>query len=472
MRLLRIACLCFWVAAAHGICRGQSLCAVSLLDADPSAHELVKKILEKLVQKPGTILVFTSTDPQVIQRHGAVSSDCPMGNGLQRWIVYDPEVISDPSGRDFALAHETAHHLNRHVLSGDTLTKQQELEADQYAARYLTILGWSKERLLHALDELNLPKQATTDYPSLDERKAAVIAGYEAVAQATTKQSAHGFDSAAAAAIAKPLKPLLLWSTLVHPPQPADWNDCGKPGTDSIDFTTSEESAWLYYSFDSGSTGNEGAVEWISPSGTVYSRQPFTTSAPSTGCYRWFLSIRGFPPSAMPGSWEVRIVYNGLEIGRREFTIKPPGAHSANSNDGTPEGLHSYRPVESDPQRFLANKMQTVVRRTPGQDHVHFWVKFTVPEMPPPLPTQPPKMTDFYVISFEVSRAVPNSPTQFVPNVVPSQYGHWKSGDEVKLEFDLPIALSDSSQGWTVRFCIGEPLRCAPGPNLLLGEPI
>lgn len=308
MWFLRIFCLCVVAVVVPVLCSGQDkpfdLCGVSVLAADPSAQTLVEQILHKLVQKAGTILVFASTDPQVAARRGAVSSECPMGNGEQRWIVYDPEVIPVGEGLDFALAHETAHHMNRHVLNGDTRTKQQELEADEYAARYLTLLGWDQTRVLKAVDGLKLPNEAIGGYPSLDERKAAVIAG--------CREASAGYS-----------KPSLLWSNLVHAPQPADWNNCARPAADIKEFTPSDESVWLYYSFETGSNGRDGTVEWISPGGAVYMRDKFTIPAPATGCYRWFVGIRGDPMSMTPGPWEVRIVYDGIEIGRRAFSIKP-----------------------------------------------------------------------------------------------------------------------------------------------------
>jgi hypothetical protein len=111
-----------------------------------------------------------------------------MSNGLQRWIVYDPGVIVVGPTLEFALAHETAHHMNRHVLNGEPHTKEQELEADEYAARYLTMLGWDDKRLVEALDGLKLQQTASPEYPSLNERKAAVIAGYGAITDIISDQ--------------------------------------------------------------------------------------------------------------------------------------------------------------------------------------------------------------------------------------------------------------------------------------------
>jgi hypothetical protein len=155
-----------------------NVCRVTVHAADPSAEKIVEQILQLQITKPDTILVFTSTDPGLVAASGAASGVCSMANGEQRWIVYDPEVISAPAELEFALAHEVAHHVNQHLTNGDPHTKEQELEADEYAARYLTRLGWDKENLFDALDGLKLPLLATGGYPSRDERRAAVLAGF------------------------------------------------------------------------------------------------------------------------------------------------------------------------------------------------------------------------------------------------------------------------------------------------------
>jgi len=102
-----------------------------------------------------------------------------MGGGIERWIVYDPNVIGNDAAREFAFAHELAHLFNDDPVSSISWTKEQELQADYYGARYLTSLGWSIERLLGALNDLKLPNEGTQGYPSLDERRAKVRKGYD-----------------------------------------------------------------------------------------------------------------------------------------------------------------------------------------------------------------------------------------------------------------------------------------------------
>jgi hypothetical protein len=181
-------------AAASNVCAGQKeafdACAVAKVPADKQASGLVEQIFQKLAQPPGTIFVFASTDKELADRSGAAAGDCTVGNGMERWIVYTPEVLPPGPGRDFALAHETAHHLARHLLHGThVLTKQDELQADTYGARWLTMLGWDDQQLLDALKGLNLPLTSEGGYPSFDERKKAVMEGYSEAADVISNRN-------------------------------------------------------------------------------------------------------------------------------------------------------------------------------------------------------------------------------------------------------------------------------------------
>jgi hypothetical protein len=107
-----------------------------------------EKIQDAVGIYPGTILLYASSAQLVKDRSGALSIECPGGAGLERWIIYDPELIQGEA-LYFAFAHETAHHLNNDPMSGETPSRQQELRADGYAARYLARppLNWTSQRL-------------------------------------------------------------------------------------------------------------------------------------------------------------------------------------------------------------------------------------------------------------------------------------------------------------------------------------
>jgi hypothetical protein len=170
-----------WVAVglASGACLAQEICGVPKHGPSADALGTFEKIQGAVGIEPGTILLYASSDSLVKSRSGAVSIECPAGGGVERWIVYDPDLLKGDA-LYFALAHETAHHLNSDPISGETPGKQQELRADYFAALYLTKppLNWSSQRLVQALSALPLPTDAKGGYPSIEERRAQVNEGY------------------------------------------------------------------------------------------------------------------------------------------------------------------------------------------------------------------------------------------------------------------------------------------------------
>ncbi|HEV2326504.1 MAG TPA: hypothetical protein VGS10_21375 [Terracidiphilus sp.] len=130
------------------------------------------------------ILLYVSHDPGLKNFGGAMSFQCPIDNheiynAIENWTVYDPDLIHGDAARDFVFAHEIAHHLSGDTSSDQPRSKQLELRADYNGAKYLIQLGWTKARLQHALDLLDLPQGPQLDYPTLEERKAAVEAATE-----------------------------------------------------------------------------------------------------------------------------------------------------------------------------------------------------------------------------------------------------------------------------------------------------
>ena len=163
------------------VCLAGDLCGVSKRPLGAPAVTAFENIAQAVGFRQDTILLFESSDPRVKNRGGAASDECPGANGTERWILYDPELIDSNLALYIALAHETAHHINHDLLSGDELRKLQELEADRFAAMSLAKppLAFTKEELLQGLNALPLPKGAKGGYPSLEERRAQISQGYD-----------------------------------------------------------------------------------------------------------------------------------------------------------------------------------------------------------------------------------------------------------------------------------------------------
>jgi formylglycine-generating enzyme required for sulfatase activity len=178
---MRIVKLYIIAGFASCLCLAGDLCGVSKRAPSPSAIAAFENIARAVGFQANTILVFASSDPKVKERSGAASDECNGANGAERWILYDPELITGDLALYIALAHETAHHINHDLLSGDEPSKRQELEADRFAAISLAKppLSFTKDQLLQGLNALPLPKETKGGYPTLEERRAQVSQGYD-----------------------------------------------------------------------------------------------------------------------------------------------------------------------------------------------------------------------------------------------------------------------------------------------------
>lgn len=175
---MNISRQCALLCLTGHLCFCQDLCDIPKLRASTEASAALDRIIVVVGFNPGSVLLYESSDAKVKQKGGAMSLACNIATGTERWIVYDPNSIMSDLARDFVFAHETAHHINFQPLLGMGWSKEQELEADYYAAEYLTRMNWDKKKLLDALDQLNLPVGSQGGYPSLEERQARVIKGY------------------------------------------------------------------------------------------------------------------------------------------------------------------------------------------------------------------------------------------------------------------------------------------------------
>jgi formylglycine-generating enzyme required for sulfatase activity len=183
---VKIACLLIVATFGAHLCLAQEVCGIVTRGPASGAVSAFEQIQAAVGLEPGSILLFASSDQRVKDRSGALSIQCPQGNGFQRWILYDPDLISGDLALYFALAREIAHQVNNHPMSGAPPSKQQELSADGFAARYLTRppFNWSSEKLLQALDALPSPKEAS-GYPSREERRAQFLERYRETASLT-----------------------------------------------------------------------------------------------------------------------------------------------------------------------------------------------------------------------------------------------------------------------------------------------
>jgi tetratricopeptide (TPR) repeat protein len=113
-----------------------------------------------------------------------------------RYILYDPEFMNALSKQNswsnyFILAHEVGHHVNGHALdiilyATDTVdsislseSRQQELEADEFAGFVLAKLGATFEQTISDLDKYSSDDDDTySTHPNKTKRLKAIKKGY------------------------------------------------------------------------------------------------------------------------------------------------------------------------------------------------------------------------------------------------------------------------------------------------------
>jgi formylglycine-generating enzyme required for sulfatase activity len=180
---LRPQNLLFWIALAIApACAAQAqLCELITKNqgfAPPAAPEDYAFLdrVGKVIGTPTEVRLFPTPSSLVSKR--AAAQLCGPGQ-TERWVFYDGAYFNSLSvnARNFALAHEIAHHV-----AGDSLisslgswTPEMELRADSSAAFWLTRLGVTRVQLLQAFDELAFPVESVGGYPTRAERRKNVL---------------------------------------------------------------------------------------------------------------------------------------------------------------------------------------------------------------------------------------------------------------------------------------------------------
>ncbi len=149
--------------------------------ASSDAENAVSRIVGAAGIKPN-FKVVASDDPSVANAAAMVDD-----KGSTRYILYAPKFMNSVSASGKTswaalgiLAHEIGHHLNGHTMARGQLTadasRQQELDADEFAGVQLARLGASQPDALSML--AGVPDQDTYTHPRRSARVEAVRRGW------------------------------------------------------------------------------------------------------------------------------------------------------------------------------------------------------------------------------------------------------------------------------------------------------
>ncbi len=196
--------LAIWLSAAT-VCLAQEpsvvdYCTIQDTKNAPSqVYDFVSE-LAALVPFNGQNYWVLETRAELVRQRKAVAVLCA---GYQNWILYDPDWMAasikraqSDLPRKLALAHEIAHHVagdtsDQSAWDGGLWGTDKERIADRTAGTWLARLKVPEQDVLRAFDALDLPELGP-GYPSLIERRKAVLEGYRAGVSVTTTDNGAG----------------------------------------------------------------------------------------------------------------------------------------------------------------------------------------------------------------------------------------------------------------------------------------
>lgn len=106
----------------------------------------------------------------------------------------------------------------------------------------------------------------------------------------------------------------------------ASTGSCTLPPAKSA-FLTTDTAVWFDFNYSGGSAGDIWFVEWYAPDGSLYITDNFTQNGTGGGyCYEYYMSIAGYGPSHLPGTWKAQASWRGQVIASNQFTISQPAS--------------------------------------------------------------------------------------------------------------------------------------------------
>ena len=101
---------------------------------------------------------------------------------------------------------------------------------------------------------------------------------------------------------------------------------CSVP-TASTTFLTTDQTVYLWFNITGANAGDVPSATWYSPNGAVYTSSSWNPVASAGSWCFWLpMAIAGNPPASTPGSWSVRVSWNGSAVFTLSFTIAAPSA--------------------------------------------------------------------------------------------------------------------------------------------------
>ncbi|MEP7270044.1 MAG: hypothetical protein ABI882_00990 [Acidobacteriota bacterium] len=116
-------------------------------------------------------------------------------------------------------------------------------------------------------------------------------------------------------------------------------DQCAPPAA-KTSFASSDVRAYHWVLAAGAKIGDLVRWEFVQPNGTVYFSTEYTVVFDGSVCFWASINIAGAQAAALPGNWQVRVLYKGVPLTTANFTIAA-GAVESNQNAPPPRAIGS-----------------------------------------------------------------------------------------------------------------------------------
>lgn len=98
---------------------------------------------------------------------------------------------------------------------------------------------------------------------------------------------------------------------------------CPNTSAAKTTFLPTDSAVWFDVEYNGESAGDAFNIQWVEPNGTVYTTDSYTQAGTGDWCAYYNISVSGYPPAGILGTWTVKFLWNGTQIASTQFTIVP-----------------------------------------------------------------------------------------------------------------------------------------------------
>ena len=87
-------------------------------------------------------------------------------------------------------------------------------------------------------------------------------------------------------------------------------------------FTTASPQVWLYLSVTGAAATDAVVIQWVQPNGVTYQTNTTAAGFNNSVCFAYYINVSGAAPASDPGTWTIRVLWNGSSLFSVNFAIQ------------------------------------------------------------------------------------------------------------------------------------------------------